>query len=230
MRRVLAVLTLGVAIGVGLPTTAAAGGLDLRIGAFKPRADSTLFDDNSELYTVDKDDWWGVYGGAEYSFKVARTVELGFHVDGYGRTVDTVYRDFTRPDGREIAQSLKLEMVPIGMTVRFVPRPGRGEITPYVGVGADLVYWNYEEFGDFIDFNDPERHIIGDHFDADGTAPGFHVAVGLRVPVSYDFSIVGEVRYLWMDDDMGDDFSSYRGPHQLDLQGASATLGVNIRF
>jgi hypothetical protein len=230
MRRVLAVLIAGVAIGAGLPTSAAAGGLDLRIGGFKPTADSTLFRDDSELYTVDKGDWVGVFGGAEYSFNVAENFELGFHVDGYGRTIDTNYRDFTRPSGREITQSLKLETVPIGMTLRFVARPGRGVVTPYVGVGADLVYWNYEEFGDFIDFDAPGQPVIADHFRADGTAPGFHAVAGLRVPVSYDFSIVGEVRYLWMKDDMGGDFGSYRGDNKLDLAGGSATLGVNIRF
>ena len=228
MRRVLAVLMW--VIVAGLPTLASAGGLDLRVGGFKPEAKSTLFRDNTELYTVDKGDWAGIYGGVEYSFKVAENFELGFHVDGYGRTVDTAYRDYTRPSGREITQSLKLQTVPMGVTLRFVPRPGRGDITPYFGAGADLVYWKYEELGDFIDFGDPDFPVIADHFAADGTAPGFHAVAGLRVPVGYDFSIVGEVRYLWVKDDMGGDFGSYRGQHKLDLSGPSATLGVNIRF
>lgn len=230
MRRVQAVLILGIVTVAGLPTPAAAGGLDLRIGGFKPNADSALFRDDSELYTVDKGDWKGIYGGVEYSFGVAENFELGFHIDGYGRTVDTAYRDFTRPSKREITQSLKLQTVPMGLTLRFVPRPGRGEITPYIGAGADLVYWNYEEVGDFIDFDDPGLRVIGDHFAADGTAPGLHAVAGLRVPVGYDFSIVGEVRYLWVKDDMGGDFGSYRGPDKLDLSGPSATLGVNVRF
>lgn len=225
MRRVLAVLTLCVV--AGLPSRAAAGGLDLRIGGFAPRADSVLFEDDSRLYTVDKGDWRGLYGGVEYSFGVGEKLELGFHVDGYSRTVNTTYRDFTRPSGREIAQSLKFESVPVGLTLRFVPRPGRGEVTPYFGVGADLVVWNYEEEGDFIDFFDDDRPVFGDHFVANGTTPGFHAVAGLRVPVSDDFSIVGEVRYLWAEADMGDDF---RGENRIDLSGPSATIGVNIRF
>jgi hypothetical protein len=225
MRRVLAVLTLSVL--AGLPSPAAAGGLDLRIGGFAPRADSNLFDDDSELYTVDKGDWRGIYGGIEYSFGVSEKMELGFHVDGYGRTVHTSYRDFVRPSGREITQSLKFQSVPVGLTLRFVPRPGRGEVTPYIGLGADLVFWNYEEEGDFIDFEGDGFPVIADHFVSNGTAPGFHVTAGLRVPISYDFGIVGEVRYLWAKSDMGDDF---RAENEIDLSGPSATLGVNIRF
>jgi hypothetical protein len=231
MRRVLAVLTLGVAIGVGLPTTAAAGGLDLRIGGFKPAADSTLFRDNTELYTVDKGDWLGIYGGAEYSAGFGDNFEIGFHIDGYGRSIGTSYRDFERPSGRLITQTLKLRTVPMGVTLRYVVRPERGQITPYVGAGADLVYWNYQEFGDFIDFDDEVNlPVFPDHFESDGVAPGFHVAAGVRVPVSYDFSIVGEVRYLWAKDDMSGDFGAYTGPDKLHISGGSATVGLNVRF
>jgi hypothetical protein len=228
MRRVLAVLTLGIV--AALPSPAAAGGLDLRVGGFFPAEKGTLFEDVRELYSVNDGDWKGVYGGVEYSFGLGEKLELGLHVDGYGRTRNTFYRDFTRPSGREITQELKLQTVPMGVTLRFVPRPGRGEVTPYLGVGADLVYWKYEEFGDFIDFESERQDVIPDFFQADGTAPGFHVAAGVRVPVSYDFSIVGEARYLWAKDDMGDDFGAYTGPDKLDLSGFTATLGVNIRF
>jgi outer membrane protein with beta-barrel domain len=224
MRRVVAVLA--VSVLAGLASEASAGGLDLRIGAFFPRAESNLFLDDAILYTVDKGDWIGVYGGAEYSFGVADKVELGFHIDGYGRSPNTSYRDFVRPSGREITQTLDLYTIPVGMTLRFVPRTGRGEISPYIGVGPDVVFWQYEEFGDFIDFDDPAMPVIPDHFLSDGAAFGFHVVAGVRVPISYDFGIVLEGKYIWAKDDMGEDF---RG-NKIDLSGPSATLGFQIRF
>lgn len=202
-----------------------AGGLDLRAGAFFPRADSNLFDDDSELYTVAKDDWRGFSGGAEYSFNLGRQVELGLHVDGYSRTLDTAYNDFERPGGRPITQTLKFTTAPVGFTLRFVPG-GRHRATPYVGVGADVVYYEYEEFGDFIDFDDPDLAIIEDDFLSQGAAAGFHVVGGLRIPVSHDFSITAEGRYLWAKTDMGDDF---RG-NEIDLGGPSAFVGVHISF
>ena len=202
-----------------------AGGLDLRAGAFFPRADSNLFADDSELYTVEKNDWRGFSGGAEYSFNLGPQVELGFSVDGYGRTIDTEYRDFTRSGDRPINQTLKLTTAPVGVTLRFVPG-GSHRATPYVGVGADLVYYEYEEFGDFIDFDDPDLAIIADDFIDSGTAGGFHAVAGLRIPINHDFSITAEGRYLWAKKNMGEDF---RG-NKIDLGGPSAFVGVHISF
>ncbi len=96
-----------------------------------------------------------------------------------------------------------------------------------MGAGADLVFWHYEEIGDFIDFQDPALTVFPDQFRRDGVAPGFHVLAGLRVPINRDFSVTGEARYLWAhENDMGGDFAGNR----LDLTGISATVGVHIRF
>lgn len=205
-------------------TPCLASGLDVRLGAFFPRAESNLFFDDTELYTVEQDDWRGFQGGAEYAFGLGDRWELGLHLDGYGRTVHTEYRDFERETGRAITQSLQLNVVPLGFTVRFVPRPRR--LTPYIGAGADVVFYEYEEFGEFIDFEDPDLPIFDDAFISRGTTLGAHLAGGLRVPLNEDFSITGEVRYLFAGADMGDDFRGNR----LDLNGASATIGVHITF
>jgi opacity protein-like surface antigen len=226
MRRVMAVAALGI-LGMAVSAErAAAGGLDLRAGAFFPRAESNLFDDDTELYTIDKNDWVGFSGGAEYNLNLSDNVELGLSVDGYSRTKDTVYRDFTRPSGREIEQTLKLTTVPVGATLKYVFNARRGAFTPYVGVGADIVYYEYEEFGDFIDFNSNDLDVVGDDFFDSGAAPGFHAVAGLRFPLGDDFSLTAEGRYLWAKKDMGEDFRQ----NEIDLSGPSATIGLNIRF
>src|SRR5882672_652572 len=143
-RRAMAVLTLGVL--AAFPVNARASSLELRIGGFFPRADSNLFRDDSDLYTVSKSDWQGVYGGAEFSFTPSDHVEVGIHLDGYGRRVDTNYRDYVRPSGREILQSLKLTLVPLGATLRILPADRHATVSPYVGIGPDLVFYKYEEF------------------------------------------------------------------------------------
>ncbi len=118
-------------------------------------------------------------------------------------------------------------MVPLGVSLRAVPTSRRARVAPFVEVGADVVFYEYREFGDFIDFQDPTRAIYSDAFKASGAAPGFHVAGGIRVPVSDDFNIVGQYRYqIAKKKDMGDDF----GGLALDLNGGMATFGVNIRF
>jgi len=224
MRRAAVVLALCVL--VALPAAADAGGLDVRLGANWPSADSILFDDDEELYFVSDGDWVGFTGGAEYSLKLVDNLELGFHVDGYGKNVDTAYRDFVRDDGSDIRQTLELDIVPVGVTVRLIPTSRRAKVAPFLGVGGDLVLYQYKEYGDFIDFFDPDLPVIFDSFQSDGVTVGVHVTGGLRFYVSDDFAIVGEARYLWAKDDMDDDFRGNR----IDLGGWSATLGLHIRF
>lgn len=224
MRRAAAVVVLGVLMA--LPASARAGGLDLRIGGFQPHADSNLFDDDASLYTVRKRNWRGITGGAEFSSRIARNLEIGFNLDGYGKELDTHYRDFVRDDGGEIRQSLKLTIVPVGVTVRLVPTSRRSRIAPYVGAGVDAFFWKYEESGDFVDFNDPELTILADSFRSDGVATGFHVAGGLRLFVSDDVGLTGEVRYTAAKGNMGDDFTGNR----IDVGGFGATVGMHFRF
>ena len=90
-RAAVALVALGLV--VGSPAAGWASGLELRLGAFFPRAQSNLFDDVNELFTPDsradectqnfcpgvqQSDWIGLYGGGEYSFNLARQVEMGF--------------------------------------------------------------------------------------------------------------------------------------------------------
>jgi hypothetical protein len=144
--------------------------------------------------------------------------------------VDTEYRDYERDNGTPIFQTLKLETVPMGITLRFVPTSRRAKIAPYVAIGGDFVYWKYQEVGDFIDFFDPDLGIVADSFESTGTTFGFHGAVGLRVSLNEDIAIVGEGKYLYAkEDNMGDDFRNIESP-ALDLSGWYGTIGVHVRF
>ncbi len=226
---VAASLTLGLL--AGLPASGLASGIELRFGGFAPRAQSNLFTDDADLYMIGNDDlrkrdWIGGTGGVEFSMRLARNVEMGFHIDGYSRTLDTNYRDYVRENGREIQQTLELNVVPVGVSLRLAPGGRHARLVPYAAAGVDLLFYRYEEYGDFVDFQSQDLDVIPDAFISEGVTPGFHVAGGLRIPVSHDFSITGEVRYQWGKADMEDDF---RG-NEIDLSGASATLGVHLRF
>jgi hypothetical protein len=220
--------------------SASAGGLDVRIGGFFPRGSDTLFDDLSSLYTPDGDpnrgvrarDFRGVFGGIEYNTVILPHLELGVHLDGYGRTLDTSYRDYTREGDVEIQQRLKLSIVPLGATLRLMPTSKNAPIAPYVGVGVDAIFYSYEESGDFVDFSDPELGIYTDDFRATGAALGVHAVAGLRVYLSRDLAIVGEGRYQWAKRDMGDDFAPNEPGlvNRIDLSGASFTVGLHLRF
>jgi opacity protein-like surface antigen len=231
MRRIIAVFTL--ALLAAWPRPSSAGNLDLRIGAFFPRADSNLFREDAALYLRDghglkKSDWTGWAGGIAYNSKIANNLEIGVSLDGYGKTLHTSYADYTNDAGGEIRQSLELDVVPLAVSLRMVPTSRRARLAPFVEVGADVVFYEYKEFGDFIDFQSHQDPlpIYSDAFKSSSAAPGFHVAGGLKVAINDDFSVVGQYKYLFAEHDMDEDFSGLR----IDLSGGMATLGLNIRF
>lgn len=241
MRRAALTSTLLLAVLVG--PEAGAQGLDLRIGGFLPAmrdcripsstpAEYTLFQDACELYAVDKGAFDGVYGGIEYNHVLMDNVEVAVHLDGHSKTVDTFYRDYERPDGTNIFQSLRLRTAPLGVSLRLVPTSKRVRFAPFVGGGVDAVFYEYEEFGDFIDFFDPDLPIYNDAFIDEGVAFGLHAFGGLRLYLNRDFAIVGEARYQWAAKDMGDDFAPNEPGfvNRIDLSGWTWTVGLHVRF
>jgi hypothetical protein len=239
-RATAAVLALGLV--AASPAAGWASGLELRIGGFFPRGQSDLFDDVHELYTPEsrrdectttscpgvlKGDFDGVYGGAEYSFNVADHVEMGISLDGYSKRIPTFYRAQTRENGDDIFQELKLTVVPLGVSLRVLPLDRYAPVQPYATIGADVFFYQYEEVGDFIDFFSDNLDIRSDHFKSNGAALGGHAAAGLRIPLGHDFAITAEGRYQFAQKKrMEDDFDQNR----LDLNGASATIGIRLRF
>jgi len=234
MSRATAAVLLALGLVALSPAAGWASGLELRIGGFCPRGESDWFGDDNELYSragelagVTPNHFDGLYGGVEYSFNVAKKLEMGISIDGYGKTIPTVYRDFTRPDGSEIEQNLRLFTIPLGLSLRFLPRDRFATVQPYVTIGADVIFYQYEEFGDFIDFFSDNLDIRTDSFESDGAAFGGHAAVGLRIPIGHDFAITAEGRYQFAERKrMEEDFDQ----NIIDVNGASATIGIRLRF
>ncbi len=224
MRR--ALLASALVIAALAPDARADTGLEVRFGALFPAAKSDIFADTSELFGTEKDDWIGFTGGIEFSAELNRNLEVGVAVDGYDRTLHTSYRDYVRPAGGEITQDLQLTVVPMSLSLRVLGGSPRG-LRPYLLVGANVYYWEYQEEGDFIDFYRPGLPVSYDYFRSSGAAFGLHAGAGLRVPLSDDFCVTLEGRYNFADEvGMDDDFDQNR----IDVSGISATVGVRLRF
>jgi len=244
MRRLLPWFAVVLVLGAALP--AQAGSLDLRLGAFFPRADTrsldennfdlfrdvaTLYAESSDGRPVGKSDWIGFLGGAQYNFKLARHLELGLGLDGYSRTIDTEYLEFENDKtGRPIRQALKLDIVPISVELRLTTTRRYARVAPFVGAGVDLFYWKYEEFGEFIKFSDASLPVIEDSFIADGVTPGLHVSGGIRFGITDDIGVTAQGRYQWGSTNMGKGFRDDFPNNKLDLSGATASVGINVRF
>ena len=163
--------------------------------------------------------------GAEWLVGVGDYLEAGIGAGFYQRSVPSVYLNVINDNGREIEQDLKLRIVPLTATVRFLPI-GRGGVEPYVGAGIGVFNWKYSEVGEFVDPSDSS--IFADRFVASGTSVGPVVLGGIRFPVADVWNIGAEIRYqkaegknLLDEDFLGD---------KIDLGGWTTSFTIGLRF
>ena len=201
------------------------------LGGFFPKgldsrdADDVLLHDQADL-VFNIGDFKGVSVSGEWLFALGDFVEAGVGAGFYQRTVPSVYKEFTHDSGNEIEQDLKLRVVPVTATVRFLPI-GRGSVEPYVGVGIGAFNWRYSEVGEFVDTSDssifPARYI------AKGTAVGPVILAGIRAPIADVWDIGGEVQFQRATGDTKRAETGLLGD-KIDLGGVSALLTMHIRF
>jgi opacity protein-like surface antigen len=139
------------------------------------------------------DDFDNVAVGGEWLGGIGRFVEVGAGVGYYGQTVPSVYEDFTDSDGTEVDQELKLRIVPFMTTVRLLPFGSDGPFQPYMGGGVGFFSWRYSEIGEFVSPSD--LTIFNERFIASGTDAGLVLLGGIRVPLTDQAVIGGEMRY-----------------------------------
>ena len=136
----------------------------------------------------------GATAGGEYLVGLGDFFDAGLGIGIYSRTSPAIYRDFTHPGGAEIEQDLKLRVVPITATIRFLPLGHRDAIVPYIGGGVGIYRWRYSETGEFLDTQD---NIFSDFetYRASDTTVGPVVLGGVRFPVgSRGSGFGGEIR------------------------------------
>jgi hypothetical protein len=183
-----------------------------------------LFNDLDSLLFDVKDFNGGTVTG-EWLVGVSDFLEVGVSAGFYQRTVPSVYRNQVNVNGSEIGQDLKLRVVPLTATVRFVPI--RGSVEPYFGAGIGAFNWRYSETGEFVD--DRDSSIFRANYVAKGTAVGPVVLAGIRAPFADAFDVGGEVRYQKADGDTKVDTSQLLGD-RIDLGGWTAAVTFHVRF
>jgi outer membrane protein W len=236
MRRLLASLSAALVIGViAAPAASAQQTINLFIGGFTPHSldargnDDTIFQDNAILATFDQNkgininDFNGVTVGGEWLVGLGNNFEGGLGLGFYTKTVPTSYADFTDAQGNEIAQDLKLRIVPFSATVRFLPL-GRRNFSPYIGAGVGVFAFRYSETGQFVDFTD--HSIFQGNFVGSGSATGPVILGGVRAPVG-DWSVGAEIRYQSAKGNLStQDFLGSK----IDLGGFNYLFMVGFRF
>ncbi|MCP3981666.1 MAG: outer membrane beta-barrel protein [bacterium] len=213
----------------------------VRLGYFFPDGDSNVWQDNEEIFTLDTSDFDEFVLGFSFVRSLNNHVEVGFNVDLYSDEQLSSDTEFVDELFNPIYHDTNLEMVPLTIDVRFLPagryrvRPGgRYVLRPafYVGFGAGVNIWEYEEVGDFVFTTEDSPgvfvdEILYDRFKDSGETFQAHVLAGFELPMGDSFGLQFEGRYSWAEDDVDD---TYLGPGELDLSGPSFYVGGSFRF
>jgi hypothetical protein len=150
--------------------------------------------------------------------------EVGAGIGYYQRTVPSIYENLQDIDGTEIEQDLKLRIVPLTATVRFIPTSRLASIQPYIGVGVGLLNWRYSETGEFVDTRD--YTIFRTSYLADGNTLGLLLLGGVKAPIGRTFLLGGEIRYQQGEGDLPNDFVG----EKIDLGGFTYQAVLQFRF
>jgi len=225
-------------LAASAPAQAQDHGFSISLGYFAPRGDNSRVSgdvlnanrciDTSflcEPLLFDVGDFGGATIGGEYLIGIGKYVEAGVGAGFYQRTVPSIYEFVTRPDDTEIAQDLKLRIVPLTATLKFVPTGRDASFQPYIGAGIAALRWTYSETGEFVDAVTSD--IFRDTFTADGTEVAPIIFGGLRAPVGASMMFGGEVRYQKADAELpAEEFLGDR----LDLGGLTFQANLTWRF
>jgi hypothetical protein len=211
-------------------------------GEFVPKsldgrgADDILFANGVHLNSlnqsrgIDIKEFNGPVFGGGWTVGLTDLFDAGIDVGFYQRAVPTVYTNFVnKANGNDIAQELKLRIVPVTATIRFLPLGHHGPARPYIGGGVGIFSWRYSEVGDFLDDN---NNIFRGDFVVKGTSTGPVVLGGVIIPIGAA-SIGGEIRYQsakgTLPTDQGFGLGATKNP-TVDLGGMNYLFTLGFRF
>jgi opacity protein-like surface antigen len=229
MRRV---MMLAVMALVAVPMTASAQqSLNLSLGGFSPRAEDAR--SNQDVLVQDRSfldfnvaDLNGFTVGGEYLIGLGNNFDAGLGVGFYQRSTPAVdrFNEF-EGTGDPIVADLKLRVVPLSATFRFLPLGHNDGVQPYIGAGVGVFAWRYSESGDFVASDN--QTIIHGNFVGSGTATGPVVLGGVRVPIG-SVGVGGEIRWQSAQGTLPED-QDFAGT-KIDLGGFTYSFTLNFRF
>ena len=211
-------------------------GFHMGVGVFYPRQfdsrdpDDVLVQDLTFAdpleFSIDNFRSGMIFG--EWTADVGSHLSFGVGVSYYSDRVPSRYLGLMNDiDGSDIAQDLRLKMIPITGMVRFMPFGSPSTFQPYVGIGVAAIPWRYNESGQFIDVN---GDIFTDRFTATGTAFGPVLAGGFRAPVGGDiYALTMEWKYQFATGNTGGSANNFLGD-KIDLSGGTLNFGFLVRF
>jgi hypothetical protein len=221
------------------------GMVGFRGGLVFASANSDLFTFVEEHLTLERKDFNAPAIGVDLELAVTPRASVIAGFDFSKTSKDSEYRDFVDNQRLPITQTTSLREMNFGGSLKFALTPRGREVssrawipaaaTPYIGTGAGLMQYEFLQFGDFIDVDDPDLSIFTDTIRSSGWTPSAHVFGGVDVKIWRRLYLSGEARYLWARgstegrDDRGNE-DPFRAFGSIDLAGFKTTVGIHYLF
>jgi opacity protein-like surface antigen len=209
--------------------------LGFRIGYAVPAAGSEVFDFNRQELTLEKRDFNAPFIGGELGIRLTDRLDLAVGLGFEESDARSEFRDWVDQNDLPIEQNTKFRRVPLTLSMKvFLSDRGRSigrfawipeTWTPFLGYGGGVVWYRFEQVGDFVDFDSLD--IVNTRYTAKGSSLTGHLLGGLDVTLTPRWVITTEARYSWANGDMGYEYSNF---NDLDLDGFRLSVGLSARF
>jgi len=184
------------------------GSFALRGGYAVANASSDVFSDATTQLTLNKGDFSGFNWGGDISYSTGDRWDLLFDGEVAYSKKDSEFRKFIDNNNQPIEQ--------------YIP----SKFAPYVSVGAGAMYYDFQQKGDFVDFETLD--VFNTTLESTGWAPMGRGAAGVEYSLGPWLALTGEGRYVWAKAKL--DPSAFDGYDKIDLDGFTGTVGIRVRF
>jgi hypothetical protein len=198
-------------------------------------AGSDIFDFVTRHLTLDKTDFNAPGFAADLSIALTDRLDVqgGFELSRMSQGSE--YRDYvdnllqpieqtTWLSTNHVMGSIRYSLTPKGDAIsRLVWIPKR--FVPYVGGGAGVVFYEFRQSGDFVDFQD--FGVFPDTFLSSGWTPTVHAFGGVDVKLYRSLYGTVQGRYTYGAATLSSDFIDF---DPIDLSGFRLSAGINVLF
>jgi outer membrane receptor protein involved in Fe transport len=200
-----------------------------------PGAESDIFEFTTGDLTAERSDFRSLAVGGRLGIRVSERLDVALDVGHSRSETDTEYREWVDLEDRPIEQTTTFSRTPVTLNLEVHPwKRGRSigrfvwiprSVSPYLGAGAGLVWYDFTMRGDFVDI-DTQDIFRSTLASSDQTLAG-QVFAGLDVSLSPRFLLDVQVRHVWASTELDDDFEDF---DPIDLSGFQSTVGIAVRL
>jgi hypothetical protein len=216
------------------------GSLALRGGWVFARAGSDLYDFVEDRLTIEDRDFNRAAFASDFGIALSNRADLVLGFEYNRAEIGSEYRHLVENNRDPIEQTTTLAEANLTGSIRFALTPrGRevsrfawvpGRIVPYAGAGGGMLWYDFNQSGDFVDEGvqpGQPMPIFTDVLRSKGWTPSAHVFGGVDLRIHQRWYLTMDGRYVWAAADLEPDFQRFE---PIDLSGFRFGAGINLVF